>query len=256
MIPKIIHYVWLTYPSPYPPVYPPIVEQCMASWKKFLPDYEVKLWNADNFDFSMCPYAEEAYKEQKYAFASDYVRLWALYNYGGIYLDSDVEVLRGLDELLCNKAFAGFEDKERIATCILGSEKRNPLFKEFMDDYVGRKFIIGGEMYDLTPNPVPITKRLIKQGLRLDGSYQKLKNITVYPMEYFCPFNPYRKSGDCFTEKTYCNHYFNGEWKKRKSEREKRYEEKEKKYIKVFGRKLGWRICKYVTIAKHIKLKK
>lgn len=208
MIPKIIHYCWFTYP----PEYPPEVLRCIQSWKEKLPDYEIKLWNAENFDINICPYVKEAFQEKKYAFASDYVRLWALYNYGGIYLDSDIEVVKSFDDLLNNRAFTGFEDKDRVAAWIFGSEKGNPLFKAFMNDYNGRHFIIGEGHYDTTPNPVPITKRLTEQGLQLNGQTQKLEFITVYEETYFCPFNPYRKSGSCFSEKTYCNHYFNGAW--------------------------------------------
>ena len=89
IIPKMIHYVWFSDP----PEYPDDVVKCIDSWKEKLPDYEIRLWNAKNFDLSICPYAQEAYQERKFAFASDYVRLWVLYNYGGIYLDSDIEIL-------------------------------------------------------------------------------------------------------------------------------------------------------------------
>ena len=195
MIPKIIHYCWFSDL----PDYPPLVIKCIDSWKKFLPDYEIKLWNSSNFDLSSCPYAQEAYNERKFAFASDYVRLQVLYR-GGVYLDSDIEVLKNFDNLLNNKAFTGFESPGNIAAWIFGSEKGNPIFKEFLDYYDGRHFIFIPGHYDTTPNPVPITKILLKHGLKLNNDLQRLDNITVYPMEYFCPVNPYRKEGECFTE--------------------------------------------------------
>lgn len=241
MIPKIIHYCWLSDDE-----LPNDVKECINSWKKYLPDYEIILWNTKNFDVNICEYTKEAFKEKKYAFVSDYVRLYALYNFGGIYLDSDIEVLKSFDDLLDNKAFTCFEDTERIAAWIFGSEKGNPLFKEFMDDYIGRRFLLETGEYDLTPNPVPITNRLKKHGLELNGSMQKLDLITIYPMTYFCPFNPYRKSGDCFSEFTYANHHFNGTWKKVKSDKEKNYQKREKKYIKIFGEKLGAKIFRNV----------
>lgn len=240
MIPKIIHFNWFSDP----PNFPPDVQNCMASWKQKLPDYEIKFWNADNVDFSECPYAQEAFDAGKFAFASDYVRLWALYTYGGIYLDSDVEVLRSFDEVLDNKAFTGFEDTKRIAAWIFGSEKGNPLFKEFIDDYKGRHFKLGENQYDTTPNPVPITQRLLKNGLKFNNQKQVLKNITIYPIDYFCPFNPFRKGGDHFTERTITNHYFSGAWKQKSSKDEEVYDLAIKFYTKIFGQKLGGSIYK------------
>ncbi|MCI5610580.1 MAG: glycosyl transferase [Roseburia sp.] len=248
MIPKIIHYCWFSFSTP--PIYPEDVRKCIHSWKEKLPDYEIMLWNADNFDVNICTYVKEAYQEKKYAFVSDYVRLWALYNYGGIYLDSDIEVLKSFDELLNNTAFTGFETESSVATCIFASEKGNPLFKQFMNDYQGRHFIISEGQYDMTPNPVPITKRLLEHGLKLNGTTQKLDLITVYEETCFCPFNPNRKSGDCFTEKTYCNHHFNGSWKNAVSVNEKKYLNKKAKYEKILGKHLGWRMCSIVSLMK------
>lgn len=250
MIPKIIHYVWFSDP----PNYPEDVLKCMNSWREKLPDYEIKLWNANNFDFTLCPYAQEAFQEKKYAFASDYVRLWALYNYGGVYLDSDIEVLKSFDGLLNNKAFTGFEDQDRVAAWIFGSEKGNPIFKEFMDDYNGRRFILGEGQYDTTPNPEPITKRLIEHGLQLNGKYQELDGITVYPMDFFCPFNPYREGSTCFTEHTLANHHFNGAWKKASNEKEIAYKNMESKFIHLFGNKFGAKICRNISRIQYIGL--
>ena len=215
MIPKILHYCWFSYPENYPDD----VQRCIASWKSKLADYEIKIWNAKNFDVTILPYVEEAYREGMYAFASDYVRLWALYHYGGIYLDSDVEVLKDFDDLLSNKAFTGLEDENWVGPWILGSEKGNPLFKEFMDYYEGRHFLLPDGQYDLTANSHPVTEQLLAHGFRRVNEIQHLDQITIYPMTFFCPFNPYRQAGECFSERSYTIHYFNGAWIKAEQEK-------------------------------------
>lgn len=171
---------------------------------------------------------------------------------GGVYLDSDIEVLKSFDSLLDNEAFTGFEDYGRIAAWIFGSEKGNPLFKELLDYYEGRHFIIGDGVYDMTPNPEPITRTLRKYGLTAENKIQNLGRITVYPMEYFCPFNPYRKGNDCFTEATMANHHFNGTWLKISNEREERYKRHLKTYQRIFGRRIGNLLtnCQHVGIFK------
>ena len=206
-IPKIIHYCWFSDP----PNYPDDILACLDSWKRFLPDYEIKLWNAKNFDVSICPYVQEAYNSRKFTFASDYVRLWALYHFGGVYLDSDIEVLKSLDPLLENEAFTGFETNEHIAAWIFGSVKGNPLFQELMDYYHDRHFIMNDNTYDMTPNPVPVTRILKEHGLRLDNTLQKLENITVYPVEYFSPKDPATRQLT-LTSNTYTIHHFAGSW--------------------------------------------
>lgn len=244
MIPKIIHYCWFSNP----PNYPEDVQKCINSWKEQMPDYEIKLWNADNFDININAYVKEAYTEGKYAFASDYLRLWVLYNYGGIYLDSDIEVFKSFDPLLDNRGFTCFESLKSVAPWLMASEPGNPLFKEFMDDYNERHFITEDGRYDLTPNPMPITKRLVQKGLVMNNKEQDLGDIRVYPQTYFCPFTPGKPEQDCFTANTYAMHYFNGAWKKEKSKRELEYAEKEAWYIKWFGAKKGPTICKNVNI--------
>lgn len=235
MIPKIIHYVWFSDS----PNYPDYVLRCFDTWKEVLSDYEIKLWNADNFDLTQCRYAQEAYDEKKYAFASDYVRLKVLHEYGGIYLDSDVEVYKSLDDLLCNRAFTGFEDKDKVAPWILACEQGNPIIKEFLDEYNNRRFIIAEGQYDTTPNPIPISKCLKKHGLKMNGKTQELENIKVYSEKYFCPYNPYRKEVTKFSEIAYTNHLFNGAWLEVCNEKEKKYKEAELKFKKRFGTKIG-----------------
>lgn len=207
MIPKIIHYCWLSGDE-----YPDLIKKCMDSWKKYMPDYEFMLWDAEKFDINSVLYVKQAYQEKKYAFASDYIRLYALYEYGGIYLDSDIEVFKSFDDLLNNKSFTGFETEKDIAAWIFASEKHNPLFKELMSYYDNKKFLLHDGSYDMTPNVIPVTQTMIKHGLITNGEYQKLANITIYPRTYFCPKIPYGSYEDCYSANTYAQHLFNGAW--------------------------------------------
>lgn len=205
-IPKIIHYCWLS-DDPFPE----LVQKCINSWKDKLQGYEIKKWDTHNFNVNMCQYTKEAFEARKYAFVSDYVRLYALYTEGGIYLDSDIEVIKSFDELLNEHGFTCFENNHSVAAWIFGSEKGNPLFKEFLDYYSNRKFLLSNGEYDLTPNPVPITSICKKHGLSLNGNEQKLDYITIYSQDYFCPYNRSTEELN-ITENTYSIHYFNGSW--------------------------------------------
>ena len=207
MIPKIIHFCWLSGEP-----YPDLVEKCILTWKQKLTDYEFVLWDTKRFDVNQIRYVKEAYEMKKYAFASDYIRLYALYHYGGIYLDSDIEVYKSFDPLLDSKAFTGFENDSHIAAWIFGSEKGNPLFKELLGYYDGKSFYYPDGTPNMTPNVMPVTKTLIKHGLVLNGKEQKLDNITVYPRDFFCPYNPFIQEQNRFTENTYCKHWFDGKW--------------------------------------------
>lgn len=234
-IPKKIHFCWLGGEGE--EEYPELIQKCMNSWKEKLPDYEIKCWNTENFDVNICQYTKEAFQAKKYAFVSDYVRLYALYNEGGIYLDSDIEVLKRFDDLLENSAFTGFEKNDRIvAAWIFGSEKENPIFKEFLDYYKNKVFILPNGEYDLTPNPIPVTNICVKNGLTLNGNMQKLDYITVYPRDYFCPYNQATEELN-ITENTYCIHYFNGMWI---DNDKKQIIVKRKQIVKKYGKIIGY----------------
>lgn len=204
-IPKIIHYCWLSEEP-----YPELIKKCMNSWLTLMPEYKIIKWDTNNFDVNICSYTAEAYKEKKYAFVSDYVRLYALYHYGGIYLDSDIEVFKSFNKFLYHDAFTGFEDDQHIAAWLFGSKPNNPLFKELLEYYDRKHFKIHGNL-DLTPNVVPVTDTLKKYGLEFINQYQELKNIVVYPSEYFCPKN-YNTGEIDITPNTHSIHYFNAGW--------------------------------------------
>ncbi len=231
VIPKIIHYCWFGGKK-----FPELIERCMKSWREKLSGYKMICWSTENFDVNICRYTKEAYEAGKYAFVSDYVRLYALYQCGGIYLDSDIEVIKTFDDLLGNEAFTGFENLHSVATCIFGSEKGNPIFKEFLEYYENKPFILKDGSYDLTPNPIPITACCVKHGLVTNGQTQNLNHIKIYAMDYFCPYNRATEERN-ITENTYCIHYFKGTWI---SEEKKQIINRRKSIIKKYGKWAGY----------------
>ena len=221
-IPKVIHYCWFGRGK-----LPKLAKKCIKSWKKYLPDYEIKEWNEDNFDINSNQYVREAYEAKKYAFVSDYVRLYALYNYGGIYMDTDVEVIKSLDEFLIHEAFSGFESPKDIPTGIMGCIKGHRLFKEFLGYYNDRSFINEDGSFDQTTNVAIMTKICEKYGLIKNNQLQTINGFTIYPKTYFCPLNYNNKEND-FTDNTYTIHHFSGSWI---SNEEKRHRRKYRRYL-------------------------
>ncbi len=207
MIPKIIHYCWFGRGE-----MPELAVKCIESWHKYMPDWEYKLWNEDNFDVNSTPYTKEAYESKKYAFVSDYVRLKALYEIGGLYMDVDFEVLKPFDDLMTgNEAFAGFEGSKHLPVMmgVCASKAGGEWVKEMLDLYHDRHFIIDGKM-DLTPNVTYLTKVMHGNGLVQNGKLQKYKDLTVFPVDYFCPR---QTTGEYLkTENTYCESMCLSSW--------------------------------------------
>ncbi len=211
MIPKIIHYCWFGRGEK-----PKLAEKCIASWKKYCPDYEIIEWNEDNFDINSNLYVRQAYENRKFAFVADYVRLYAMYTYGGIYMDTDVEVVRNLDEFLSNRAFSGFESKENIQTGILGCEKGFSLFNELLSYYDNRAFINEDETLDTTTNVKIITEILSQKGFQINGEYQESGGFVLYPKDYFCPLEDFTGIMEK-TDNTAVIHWFNKSWVDKKT---------------------------------------
>lgn len=208
MIPKIIHYCWFGRKEK-----PELAQRCIASWKKYCPDYELMEWNEDSFDINCNCYVREAYQAGKYAFVTDFVRLYALKTVGGIYMDTDMEVLSPLDMLLQHRAFSGFEDATNISTAIMGSEADHPWICCLLEDYKDRHFLNMDGSMDLTTNVETIT-RITKEmyALKQGNSLQEVgDNIVLYPQEYFCP-KDYITGEIKKTRHTCCIHHFQASW--------------------------------------------
>lgn len=217
-IPKILHYCWFGGNE-----YSQEIRMCMASWKKYLSEYEFVEWNENNFDVRKNEYTKEAYSAKKYAFVTDYVRLYALYNFGGVYVDTDLEILRPISTFLCESAFSGFEARDSVPTAIMGSEPKQELIGELLDYYDDRHFIMKDGSYDLTTNVVIITNIMKKYGLMQNGRLQSVKGFKLYPQIYFAP----NTFGMMFGEKphnSYSIHHFTSTWSNKKSSsKTKRY---------------------------------
>ena len=207
MIPCTIHYCWQGN-SPLPQ----LAQDCIASWHKYMPNWNYKLWNEDNFDVNSTPYTAEAYATGKYAFVSDYIRLYALATEGGVYLDVDFEVHKPFDDLLHNKAFAGIEGSKHnpVMMGVCASEAGGEWVSEMLNAYNDRHFLKPDGTPDLTTNVQFITAIMASNGFRQDGSEQDYKDLHVYPVDYF---SPRHTTGEYIrTENTYCEHKGLASW--------------------------------------------
>ncbi len=213
MIPKVIHYCWFGR-NPLPS----LAVKCIHSWKTFFPDYEIKEWNEDNFDVNIIPYTEEAYQAKKYAFVSDYARFWILYHYGGIYFDTDVEVIRSMDDIISRGPFMGCE-KDASDTSVasvapglgLGVNPGLGLYKEILDMYEDLHFLLGNGSFNLKTVVDYTTEFLCKHGLRSTNEIQECAGIWIYPKEYFCPID-YETNKRIETINTRTVHHYAASW--------------------------------------------
>lgn len=189
MLPKVIHYCWFG-GKPLPKE----AEKYISSWKKFLPDYEIKRWDETNFDVNSIPYTREAYKAGKYAFVSDYARFWILYNYGGLYFDTDVEIISSLDDIIQAGPFMGVEQQNNDLITVapglcLGAEKYNELLADLIQYYSKANFLNPDGSLCLT-NVVEITTEFLKKRqLRNTDEIQQCCGFNIYPKDYFCPID-------------------------------------------------------------------
>lgn len=208
MIPKVIHYCWFGRG-----LKPSSVIDYIETWKRFLPDYELKEWNEDNFDIHSNDYVKEAYEARKFAFVTDYVRLFALYTEGGIYMDTDVEVIGRYDAFLHHHAFSGFETDGNVPTGMMAAEKDSTWAKDLLNGYKNRHFINSDGTFDMTTNTTVITRYMLSKGLVLNNTYQDFDGLcTMYPSDYFCP-KDHRTGIIHPTKNTVCIHHFAGSWR-------------------------------------------
>ena len=212
MIPKIIHYCWFGR-NPLPE----LALRCIESWKKFLPDYEIKEWNEDNFDVNIIPYTAQAYKAKKYAFVSDYARFWILYQYGGVYFDTDVEVIKPMEEFIKQGSFMGCENGAdggglRVAPGLgLGVESGSELYKEILDKYASFSFYNSDGSMNITTVVQYVTGILKNRGLKESPDIQIVSGCHIYPKDYLCP-KSYEDGKIYLTDNTYCIHHFADSW--------------------------------------------
>lgn len=212
-IPRTIHYCWFGRSES-----PELAERCLSSWHKYMPDWQYKLWNEDNFDVDSHPYTKEAYEAGKYAFVSDFVRLFALEREGGVYLDVDFEVYKPFDDLLSYGAFAGFEGSKHLPVMmgVCGSEAHGRWVAEMLHAYDNRHFILSEGRMDLTTNVQFVTAIMSANGFVQDGSEQDYKDLHVFPVDFF---SPRQTTGEYLrTERTYCEHLGMNSWSGRNME--------------------------------------
>lgn len=206
MIPKIIHYCWFGRGE-----MPKLMKKCIKSWKKFCPGWKVVLWNEDTFDVNSNIWTKQAYEARKFAFVTDYVRLKALYEQGGVYMDADVELVQPIDRFLEHEAFSGFENPQSVPTGIIAAQAGHPVIKGWLDWYVDRPYLIDGKP-NMEPNVSFMTRDLLNRGLVLNDTYQVIGGFAMYPQTYFCPLHT-DTVHHCRTEKTVAIHHFTSTWR-------------------------------------------
>lgn len=258
MIPKVIHYCWFGNGK-----LPDLARKCIESWKKYLPDYEIKEWNEQNYPIDkQCDYVREAYAAKKWAFVSDYARFDILYKYGGIYFDTDVEIIKPLYDIIKRGAFIGgetVEDSNRLGDCMstnpgLGMSAAPGLgmYKEMLDSYRNSHFLNSDGSYNKTTVVARMTDILNRHGFRTDiVEIQKVDGIFIYPPEYFSPM-VYRTGELRITENTRTIHHYMASWKTPEEEKMKAIG---LSLEKKFGRQTGQKLSKIVNVPLRIKIK-
>jgi len=214
MIPKKIHYCWYGKGT-----FNDILKKCFASWKEKLPDYEIKKWDESNTPFDKLPFLELLYKQKKWSFISDYIRLYAVYTEGGIYLDTDIEVLKKFDDLLTNKCFLGFQtdmnnQKTPLNAAVLGAEKENRFVLDCIKETEKKQRL----QFNAMGGPPIVSKVLMEYGLK-EYKVQEINQVKVFTTEYFYPL-PWKTNFDeaekYITKNSYCNHWWQESWTSKK----------------------------------------
>jgi len=237
MIPKIIHYCWFGGKEK-----PESVKRMIESWKKACPDFEIKEWNESNYDINKHPFMQKAKECGKWSFVSDFARLDILYENGGVYLDTDVELVKSLSPLCELKGFMGFERDDLVNDGQgFGGEQGLTVLKEMLEVYDGNSFDEG-----FVESPILRTEVLARHGLVKNGSEQIIADMCILPREFFCPRNYYTGRIE-ITENTFGIHYYDGTWKNKK---EKRYEKLMRFLCRTFGEKCGFELFKKLMILK------
>lgn len=241
-IPKIIHYCWFGGNDK-----PELIKRCIDSWKNYFPDWEITEWNEANYDVRKIPYIAEAYEAKKWAFVSDYARFDVLYQYGGIYLDTDVEFLKPLpEEYLCLEAFTGFEHSAFVAPGLLfGARKKADILEELLNLYKTEHFAVQPTGGYKTVNHY-MDDVLLEGGLIHNNKQQTIKGLTIFPSEYFCGYDTDIHELD-ITEKTICCHHYYGSWSETSLKR---------KLQDVLKKLVGKKVYKKMVLAKRKLVKK
>lgn len=213
MIPKIIHYCWFGRGE-----MPKLMKKCIKSWSKFCPGWKVVLWNEDTFDVNSNIWTKQAYEARKFAFVTDYVRLKALYEQGGVYMDADVELVQPIDCFLEHDAFSGFESAVTAPTGIVAAQAGQPVIKGWLDWYKDRPYLIDGKP-NMDPNVSFMTADLKERGLRMDDSLQNIDGMIIYPQTWFCPLSVVEIEKK-ITADTHAIHHFTSTWRTEKAKKD------------------------------------
>lgn len=225
-IPKKIHYCWFGDGE-----MSQLEKKCIESWKKYCPDCEIIEWNESNYDVTKNQYMYQAYENKKWGFVSDYARLDIVYQNGGVYFDTDVELIKPIDNLFQGEGFIGFEKAEQFeykgylvnTGQGFGAPIHNTIIKEMRDLYDSLQFVDNEGKLNLCTSPYYNTEVLVKEGLKQNNTMQKIKDIQIYPSEYFCPYS-WESKKMVVTDNTYSIHHFNASWLSNKEKRIRRIE--------------------------------
>ncbi len=213
MIPKTIHYCWFG-DKPLDDM----AIKCIESWKKYFPDYQIVEWNETNFDVNLCEYVKQAFQSEKWAFVSDYARFWIIYHYGGIYFDTDVEIINNMENIVERGPFLGTESTERDYDEVainpglgMGAEPKNEMYKKVLESYHTSSFINRDGSYNYKTVVERVTEIFKLNGYETKNVIQSIGGITIYPQEYFCPLD-YNTGILSLTKNSYSIHWFNASW--------------------------------------------